>query len=96
MTDKYEDALKFMEQWKQELIMMSTVDNAENVISTIREAIKLASVAQEMADSLTKIDGILQWMANKEADYSADELRAMASKAITFQGQALAKLKEIK
>lgn len=38
---------------------------------------------------LSSVDGILQWMADEDADYSADELRAMAVKALIFKRNAL-------
>jgi hypothetical protein len=37
---------------------------------------------------MTAIYGILQWMANEDANYSGDEMRGMAKKALNFLNRA--------
>ena len=44
---------------------------------------------KKLKDALQAMDNILVWMANKEADYGADELRAMAKKCSQFKNEAL-------
>jgi hypothetical protein len=44
---------------------------------------------KKLKDALQAMDNILVWMANKEADYGADELRAMAAKCLQFKKEAL-------
>lgn len=51
LSSDREEALKFIKQWKQELIMMSSFDNAENVINTICKALE----AKEPSDDKMRI-----------------------------------------
>lgn len=42
-----------------------------------------------LREGLDSVGGILRWMENDEANYSAEELRAMAKKGLLFNRQAL-------
>ena len=60
MNKDREEALKFINQWKQELIMMSVVDNADEVINTIISALtqpepEVVSV-EDMIDNIGSIE----------------------------------------
>lgn len=45
----------------------------------------------ELVEALNSVDCILNWMANDRANYTANELRGMAKKALEFKQKAIAK-----
>jgi pyruvate-formate lyase len=80
MADR-EEALKFIKQWKQELIMMSSVDNADNVINTIRKALE-AKEPEELRQEVERLRDALHSIANSTCCDNCNQAAIVAREAL--------------